>query len=212
MKKLTYLTLSLAALLSACSSDDDDQKWVTPPHSGATMILSGGPGAENAENTVFVDLSANEQDSIKRNSWQLSFHCGSEFGVFLNSTTIGRAKEITGINMEDIIPEEELAPYATALAMTMGEGAASMDIVDDFDKSIAGSVIKDGKIYIYRNEKADFGYYKVKVTKKDENTYALSYAEWNSSEVKSAEIKKDTRYRTIGFSLTDKTGSSFCYG
>lgn len=204
MKKLFYFTLSLAAILASCSdSDDDDSKWVTPPSAGATMTLQGGAGEANAENSVFVDFSVNEQGSVKRNSWQLSFNCGSDFGVFLNSSTISRAKEAVGINLEDVLSEEKLEPYATALAMVMSDGNASMDIVDNFDKAVAGTVIKEGKVYIYRNEDADFGHYKIKVTKKDNNTYTVSYAKWNSSEVQTAEIKKDTKYSTIGFSLTD---------
>lgn len=203
MKKLIYFTLGLAVMLASCSDDDDDSKWVTPPSEGATMTLHGGPGEGNAIYSVYVDFSANKQDTLKRSSWNLAFNCGSDFGVFLNSTTIGRAKEATGIDIADVISEETLQPYATALAMTMGEANSSMDIVDSFDKSISGTVIKEGKTYIYRNENATLPYYKVKVTKKDNNTYSISYALWNSSEVKTADVKKDSKYNIIGFSLTD---------
>lgn len=203
MKKLIYFTLGLAVMLTACSDDDDDSKWITPPSSGATMTLQGGAGEANAENSVFVDFSTNEQASIKRHSWHLSFNCGSDFGVFMNSTAISRATEAIGINVEDVISEDALEPYASALSMVMSEGNASMDIVDAFDRSISGTVIKEGKTYIYRNEDADFSFYKVKVTRKDNDTYTVSYAKWDSSEVKSADVKKDTQYSTIGFSFTD---------
>ena len=203
MKKLIYFTLGLAVMLVSCS-DDDDSKWITPPSTGATMTLQGGAGAENAENSVYVDFSANEQVSVKRHSWHLAFNCGNEFGVFLNSTAIGRAKEIVGIDVNDIISEDVLEPYVTALGMIMGgEIKPSMDIVDTFDKAVSGTVIKEGKTYIYRTEDAAFSYYKVKVTKKDNNTYTVSYALWDSSEVKSADVKKDSKYNTIGLSLTD---------
>lgn len=204
MKKLIYFALGLAVMFVSCSDDDDDgdQKWVTPPSTGATMTLNGGAGEANAENSVYVDFSANEQESVKRNSWHLAFNCGKDFGVFLNSTTIGRATEAVDVKIEDVISETDLAPYATKLEMAMG-GESSMEIVDNFDKAVNGTVIKEGKVYVYRTEDADLSFYKVKVTKKDDNTYTLSYALWNSSDVKSAEVKKDSKYNTIGFSFTD---------
>lgn len=201
MKKLIYFTLASALVLTACS-DDDNSKWITPPSEGATMTLQGGAGESNAENSVYVDFSANEQSSVKRNSWQLAFTCGSDFRVYLNNTTISRAMEATDINMEDVITEAKLEPYATKLEMAMG-GESSMDIVDSFDKNTTRTVIQEGKIYIYRNEDADFSFYKVKVTKKDNNTYSVSYAKWNSSDVKTAEVKKDSKYNIVGLSFTD---------
>ena len=81
MKKIFFFTLGLAVMLTSCDGDDDNSKWITPPSTGATMTLNGGPGGVNAENSVFVDFSANEQDTVQRNSWHLSFNCGSEFGV-----------------------------------------------------------------------------------------------------------------------------------
>jgi len=203
MKKLIYFTLGVAVMLASCSDDDDDSKWITLPSAGAKMTLQGGAGEANAENSVYVDFSANQQESIKRNSWHLAFNCGNDFGVFLNSTVIGRAKEAVGIDIKDVVSEETLAPYVSALSMVMSEGNASMDIVDNFDKSVSGTVIKEGKTYIYRTEDEAFSYYKVKVTRKDNNTYTVSYSLWNSSEVKSADVKKDTQYNTIGFSFTD---------
>ncbi len=203
LNRTTCLILGLTAILASCNKNDDDQKWITPPSTGATMTLQGGAGEANAENSVFVDFSANEQFSINRHSWHLAFNCGSDFGVFLNSTTISRAKEAIGITVNDSLSDEILEPYAAALAMTMG-GSSSMDIVDAFDQSIAGTVIKEGKTYIYRNEDAEQPFYKINVTKKDDNTYTVLYSEWNSSVVKSADIRKDTKYKVIGFSLTDE--------
>jgi hypothetical protein len=167
------------------------------------MTLQGGEGEANAENSVFVDFSANEQTSILRHSWDLAFNCGAEFGVFLNSTNISRAKEAVSIEISDSLSAETLQPYSTALAMTMGENS-TMDIVDAFDKSIAGTVIKEGKTYIYRNEDAEQPFYKIKVTKKDENTYTVQYSQWNSTVVKSADVTKDANYQTIGFSFTNE--------
>lgn len=205
MKKLIYFILGLAVMLTtSCSDDDNDTQWITPPSSGAKMTLQGGPGEQNAIYSVFVDFSANEQDTVKRSSYSLAFNCGSEFGVFLNSTNIGRAKEITGIEMNKVMTETELKPYVDELAMPMGgDTPASMDIVDDFDKYISGTVIKEGKTYIYRNEDATLPFYKVKVTKKDNDTYTVSYSLSNSADVKSVDVKKDTKYRTIGFSFTE---------
>ena len=201
MKKIIYLTLALTIMLASCRDDDDVSKWLTPPSSGAEMTLNGGTGGSSAINSVFVDFSASQQDTVRRSSWNLSFNCGSEFGVFLNSTNISRAIEANGIEVGTILSEATLQPYADALAMSMG-GSTSMDIVDDFDKSIAGTVIKEGKTYIYRNEDVTQPYYKIKVLKKDNNTYTVAFAKATSDSVATVDVTKDNRYTTIGLSFT----------
>lgn len=202
MKKLIYFSLGVVLTLSSCSKNDDISKWITPPSTGSTMTLNGGPGEGNAQNSVYVSLSSNKQESIKRHSWHLAFNCGSEFGVFLNSTAVSRATEGTGVEINSIISEAQLEPFAKKLEMTMGE-SSTMDIVYKFDKSISGTVIKEGKTYIYRNEDNNLPHYKIKVVKKDNNAYTVSYAVWNSSDVKTVEIKKDAKQNIVGFSLTD---------
>ena len=203
MKRIIYLTLVFSAILTSCRDDDDYAKWLTPPSSGATMTLEGGLGGASAVNSVFVDFSASEQDTVRRASWNLSFNCGSDFGVFLNSTNISRAVEAEGIEVGTILSEAMLEPYKSALAMSMG-GPSSMDIVDDFDKSIEGTVIKEGKTYIYRNEDVSLPFYKIKVSKKDNNTYTVAFAKSTSDSITSVDVTKDNRYTTIGLSFAEK--------
>ncbi len=205
MKKLAILGAIVCAICSSCKDNNDDKdKWITLPSAGSTMILQGGAGEAEAENSVFVDFSANTQTSIARRSWHLAFNCGEEFGVFMNSANISRAKEAINISVGDILSEDALKPYDSALMMTMSLSSSGMDIVDAFDKSIAGTVIKEGKTYIYRNEDTNVSFYKIKVVKKDANTYTLSYSKWNSSEVKSVDVSKSAEYSVIGFSLIDE--------
>lgn len=200
MKKIIYLTLVFSTILTACHDDEDVSKWLTPTNSGATMTLEGGEGGASAVNSVFVDFSAGDQDTIRRASWNISFNCGSEFGVFLNSTNISRAAVAEGVSVGDILSDADLEPYSEALAMSMG-GTTSMDIVDDFDKSIEGTVIKEGKTYIYRNEDDTAPFYKVKVTQKSSNVYNVTYAKANSDSITSVDITKDNMYTTIGLSF-----------
>src|SRR5690606_36415384 len=85
---LTYLSLALSiALVGTSCARGNDPDPIIPPSDGSTLTLNGGSGESAAENSVFVDLSADQQTAIKRTSWNLGFYSGSEFRVILNSTS-----------------------------------------------------------------------------------------------------------------------------
>ena len=65
-----------------------------PPSDGKSFSLNGGTGGANAANSVYVDLSTEKQDSVKRTAWDLGFYCGSDFRVIINNTTAASAKAI----------------------------------------------------------------------------------------------------------------------
>src|SRR3546814_13987249 len=85
---LTYLSLALSvALVGTSCTRGNDPDPVIPPSDGTTLTLNGGLGESAAENSVFVDLSADEPTAINRTSWNLGIYSGSEFRIILNSTS-----------------------------------------------------------------------------------------------------------------------------
>ena len=69
---------------------------------GTTITLNGIADKEagsSAGNSVFLDLSANTQTPILRDSWDLGFNSGTDFRVIINNTNVASAIEI---NKSDI--------------------------------------------------------------------------------------------------------------
>ncbi len=198
MKKILSISLFFAIALASCS---DDEVITPPPSLGSTITLQGGEGGASAANSVYLDFSTETQTSIERISWHLGFNCGSDFGVILNNTTGSRATEAeNSISINTIMSDEQRAYYKdTVLALGMGMG--SFDIVDTIGQDLSQTIIKEGKTYLYDAGDADIELFKVNVTMKDNNTYLLKYALWNSSDVKTLEIAKKPAYHFVGASL-----------
>lgn len=204
MKKKLFLFagLSLALCFSSCS-DDDDKYYRKGEGVPVTMTLDGGTGGSMAVNSVYLDLSTEKQTAVERSSWHLAFNCGSDFGVFLNSTLGSRVVEVTnGETVNTVLTEETNNTYKEALSLGMGAG--SWSLVDNLDGTIAGTAIKENKTYIYDSGDAGLELYKINVSKKNNNTYLLTYAVWNSAEVTSVEIVKNSSYDKIGVSFITK--------
>ncbi len=168
---------------------------------GTTLKLEGGEGGSNAVNSVFVDFSGNEQTPVARKSWNFGFYTGSDFGVILNNTTASTAIEATNQSLDAVISAADSATYVSKLVIGGGEG--NFTIIDDVLGDLSQAVIKEGKVYVVSLGESQTPLYKVKVSKKDENTYTLQYAKSNESTVKSLDIVKNTAYNFIYASITD---------
>lgn len=158
---------------------------------GAKLTLDGGEGAGNAANSVFLDLSANEQTSVARKSWNLGFYCGSQFAVILNNTTSSTAVE-ANINVDAVVNSADSAAFATSLAIPYD--AAGFSLVDDLTGDLTKTIIKENKVYVVNLGDSQKPLYKIKVAKKDNDTYTLQYAKINESAVKSIDVAKDGKY------------------
>lgn len=173
---------------------------------GTTLKLEGGEGGSNAVNSVFVDFSGNEQTSVARKLWNFGFYTGSDFGVILNNTTASTAIEATNQSLDAVISAADSAAYVAKLVIGGGEG--NFDIIDDVLGDLSKSVIKEGKVYIVSLGESQTPLYRVKVSKKDENTYTIQYAKSNESTVKSLDVAKNTAYNFVYASIsTDKVVS-----
>lgn len=168
---------------------------------GSKLTLNGGEGEGNAVNSVYVDFSGNEQTSIARKSWNFGFSTGNDFGVILNNTTASTAIEATNQSIEAIVSAADSASYATKLVI--GGGVGNFDIVDDITGDLSKSVIKEGKVYIVNLGESQKPLYKVKVSKKDANTYTIQYAKSNETIVKSLDVTKDAAYNFVYVSIIE---------
>ncbi|SHG25496.1 HmuY family protein [Dysgonomonas macrotermitis] len=166
---------------------------------GASLTLNGGEGGASAVNSVYVDFSSNEQTSVARNSWNLGFYNGSEFGVILNNVLPATATA-TDLTVDAVISEADETAYKTELSLNYTDKFA---YIDDLSGEISGTIIKEGKVYLVNFAEQTPQLYKVKVSQKDANTYTLQYAASNSSTVNSLDIPKDAKYNFTYASFVD---------
>lgn len=167
---------------------------------GSSMTLQGGEGGSAAVNSVFVDFSSNEQTAIARASWNLGFYNGSEFGVIMNNTLPTTAK-VTDLAIDAIISDADAETYKTELTLNYTDKFAYLD---DLKGDLSKSVIKEeGKVYLVNFAGLTPQLYKVKVTKKDANTYTVQYAASNSATAKSIDVAKNSDYNFTYVSFTD---------
>ena len=102
--------------------------------------------------------------------------------------------------MDAKISAADSADYAAKLVSGGGEG--NFDIIDDVLGDLSKSVIKEGKVYIVSLGESQPPLYKIKVTKKDADTYTIQYAKSNETTVKSLDVAKNSAYNFVYASIT----------
>jgi hypothetical protein len=210
MKKTMICAAVAAAIALAAPSckKDDETIVITPPSSGKEQVLNGGTGGANAANSVFLDLSTDKQDSVARNAWDLRFYCGSDYRVTLNLTTAGTAKVLAKNDLTTVTAADTVG---FAAAMALGQGAGTLDLIDDVDGDITKTVIAavsatdaDNKVYIVKPTNGSAApakdWYKVRILRNGSN-YRLQYALIGESTFKTADISKDASYNFKFFNL-----------
>jgi hypothetical protein len=216
MKKLFYLFLFVTCInLSSCDNEDD-LKVVSEGKIG--FVLEGKSETENYANSVYVDLSNDEQYSIDRKSWNLGFYCGNEFRVVLNGAcetvaTASNQTDITDVTLADANVALDLA--ANTQAQT---GNLSDKVVDTFDGSLEGTVFgeisatdAENKVYFIVSANNPEGvrnsdrnqWYKVKITRNGTGGYTVQYAKVSdiNTNIKKVDVPKISGYNFTFFSL-----------
>lgn len=206
MMKLSrlFLVLSIAALFSACSNDDD-QKIVIPPSDGSRLTLEGG-GGTGSPNTVYADMSTDKQTDILRTSWSLGFYSGSSYRVILNGFTSMSAVALAKTDISQVGIEDTAGVH-----MAIGQGAGTLAMIDDVYGDLSKTVIAEvsatdasNKVYLVKPETASAAdpatWYKIRVTRSG-NGYALQYAKLTETTIKTATINKASDYNFVFFSL-----------
>ncbi|SEJ46157.1 HmuY protein [Dyadobacter koreensis] len=171
---------------------------------GTQLQLNGIAGAEagaSAANSVYLDLSANTQTPVLRDSWDLGFNSGADFRVILNNTNGATAIEI---NKSDINAVSDKDIDINTLAV--GQGAGTFALYDGVSGDLTKTVIKeisatdaDNKVYVV-NRAGGSGsvlavdkIYKVRVLRKGTG-YTLQYAKLNETTFKTLDVTKDVTY------------------
>lgn len=171
---------------------------------GTSIQLNGIAGSEagsSAANSVFLDLSTNQQTPVLRSSWDLGFYSGSDFRVTINGTYGASA---LAINKTDINAVSDKDFKTDSLAV--GQGVGKLSLVDDASGDITKTVIAavsasdaDNKVYILNRKGGSMDVlpvadlYKIRVLRKGSG-YTLQYAKVNDTTFKTIDITKDAAY------------------
>ena len=212
MKKVLVILSTVGALVSC--SKDKDPLFIVPPSSGSSMILDGGIGASNAENSVYVDFSADNQKSVQRNSWDLGFYCGPDFKVIINSTTAATAVAVDKTDINSVT-----AADFNADTLALGRGAGSFAVIDDpreaniLNKTVVKEISANeaaNKVYVI-NRVGGTGttdepeqLYKIRVLRNGQG-YVLQYARLTETTFKEISITRNEDYNFVFVSFDKGT-------
>lgn len=167
---------------------------------GSELTLNGGDGGAAAVNSVYVDLSANSQTAVKRNSWDLGFSNGTDFRVIINNAA---AASVIEINKTDI---NTVSAADVVLAnLELGQGKGTFAIIDDVNGDLTKTAIPaisatDGsnKVYVINRAggsgatSAAADLYKVRVLRNGSTGYTLQYAKLNENTFKTLTVTKNS--------------------
>ena len=179
---------------------------------GTSIQLNGIAAAEagsSAGNSVYLDLSANSQTPVLRNSWDLGFFSGADFRVILNNSLAASAIATSKTDINAVT-----AADADLTQLAVGQGSGTFDLIDDVSGSITKTVIQEvsatdanNKVYIVNRSGGSANVlpadqlYKIRVLRKGTG-YTLQYATLTATTFKTIDIVKDPTYNFQFASLT----------
>jgi hypothetical protein len=187
---------------------------------GTTLNPSiGGP---NQNNSVFIDLSAEFETAILRDTWDLGFYSGNEFRVVLNSTISMAAAELNATDI-DAVTENDVTDLQPLMHISTFNGT-NVPYFDAANGHINGTVISeissnpdDNKVYVVNLGKAlsyeipsvgsvntagdNKGWKKIRILKDGDN-YRLQYADLNDTTHQEISISKQVAYNFTFFNFT----------
>lgn len=179
---------------------------------GATLILNGlisNEAGSAAGNSVFVDLSNNQQTPVNRKSWDLGFYNGGDFRVIINNTA---GASVLPVDKTDLTTVTSADVDLNAFAV--GGAAGTFDLFDDVYGDLDKTAIPEiqasaGLVYVINlaggsglPAKAE-DLVKVRISRKGTDGYTVQYAKIDESAVKSADILKDAAYNFSYFSFAN---------
>lgn len=177
----------------------------------------GGP---NEPNQVYVDLSAQSEIVVSRDTWDLGFYAGDEFHVKLNSSLYMMAAELQTTDIDAVTTEtvEDLQPKMAFLVAGSNEfvDAPSGDLNETAIAEISANPAEN-KVYLLKmgneigtNTPDDpsgvaiagdpRGWKKIRILR-DGNGYVLQYADLGASTHKEISISKNESFNFTFFSF-----------
>ncbi|WP_460953990.1 HmuY family protein [Spirosoma litoris] len=178
-------------------------KFTSIVSSGTTLTLDGGTGGSSAINAVFVDLSNNAQNSVKRASWDLGFSTGTDFRVILNNMTAATAIALAKTDLTQVTAADTVG---LMLALSATEPTTeSLKLIDDVSGDLTKTVLPtisaidaDNKVYIINRGTGGAtpakGWVKIRVLRNGTTGYTLQYAGIKETTFKTVSITKDAAY------------------
>lgn len=185
---------------------------------GATMAPEiGGP---NQPYQVYIDLSTEKFNRVKRDTWDFGFYSGDDFRVALNGSIYMAAKKLNVYDI-DAVTESQVSPFYDQVAIgtfTTDNEEYIDDPTGDITKTAIAEIQEDdaqnsvylinlgyepgtitpaiGSVAVSGNHR---GWAKIRVLKR-ENDYLLQYAKVGESTHKEVTISKDNLYNFKFFS------------
>jgi hypothetical protein len=196
-------TLSSADPLVIGETNSVKLSFSTIISEGSQLQLSGLISTElgsAAGNSVFVDLSNNQQTPVARTKWDLGFYGGNDFRVIINNT-IGAS--VVAVNKTDLtqVTAADVNPNDLKVGGTLGSFSAIDDVFGDLSKTAIPAISAtdtENKVYIINrvggdaeaNVTATSDFVKIRVLRAATG-YTLQYAKINETTIKSLTINKD---------------------
>lgn len=180
--------------------------------------MVGGP---NQPNQVYIDLSSENQETARRDSWDLGFYAGDEFRVTLNGSIYMAAAELESTDI-DAISEADVADLIGQVAVGTFD-PANEAYVDHPDGDITKTAIsaissnnENNKVYLLNlgyevgtdaPEPGSVavagdarGYKKIRILRDGDN-YVLQYANLNDTTHQEVVVNKSEGYNFTHFSF-----------
>ncbi|NQD69924.1 hypothetical protein HP439_04200 [Sphingobacterium shayense] len=199
LSKIKQLTFLAMILLSACSREESPTP-VIPPSQGNNMTLEGGEGESDAANAVYIDLSADIQSSVKRDSWTLGFYSGDDFRVILNNQNAVAAMATSSTDLA-AVNSSNVDISKLSYGYTPDKLANYDDSLARLDKTVFGQISADedkNKVYIlntaHGTEVDLANIWKVKINRSTDGTYELQYALLSNNEIQTLQVTKEGDY------------------
>ncbi|WP_339815703.1 HmuY family protein [uncultured Imperialibacter sp.] len=180
------MTLSFAEILAAQGQIDIEGGGATYP------------------NKVFIDLSANRQTAVNRDSWDLGFYSGADFKVILNSSVTMFAQALEKTDLAEVTATDTVG-FAAAMSINAFSTDAFGWIDDpsgDLDKTAIAEIsasADENVVYIINRGEAPAatagapgearGWKKIKISQTADG-YLLQYADISATTFEEIEIDK----------------------
>lgn len=174
---------------------------------GGTLQLQGLIASEagsSAGNSVFVDLSANLQTPVARNSWDLGFYSGDDFRLILNNATAASAVMVNKTDLSQVTAED-----VNADDLAIGFASGSFSAFDNINGALDHTAISevsatdaDNKVWVINRvggagaTQAATEWYKIRVLRNGTG-YTLQYAQVDATTFTTVTIEKNP---TLNFS------------
>jgi hypothetical protein len=191
--------------------------------------LEPNVGGPNENNSVFIDLSAETETVVQRDTWDLGFYSGNDFRVMLNGTIAMGAGALSTANIDAVNESDSEVINLQSLIQISTNDGSNAPYFDASNGNIDGVVISDvftndddNKVYLVNlgfelsNEipeigsaiiNGDFkGWKKIRVLRNGDD-YVLQYANLNDTTHQEVIISKKEAYNFSFFNFD--TNSSF---